>query len=84
MSRADWPSIIEVTLGSVDGREATYTALTFLGESKAIAMATETHLQWRRWPVYSAMTRVIGPAPRNADGTVGEGPPGVLEDRMEF
>jgi len=76
--------MIEVTLRSVDGQEWIYTALTFLGEPKAIAMATEVHVRWGRWPIYSASAKVIGPAPRNADGTVGEGPPGVLEDRMEF
>jgi hypothetical protein len=82
--RAPWPSIIEVTLRSIDGHDAAYTALTFYGEPKAIAMATEAHYRSGRPRVDSASANVIGPAPRNTDGTVGQGPPGVLEDRGEF
>lgn len=76
--------IVRVTLRAADGQLAEYQVLTYLGEAKAVAEATEVHLRWGRWPVSGAATEVIGPAPRNPDGTVGEGPPGVLEDRYEF
>lgn len=79
-----WPMIIRVTLRSADGEHVEYPVLTFFGEAKAIAIATEVHLVSGGWPVVAASTEVIGPAPRNPDGTVGEGPPGVLEDRAEF
>ena len=90
MERMPWPHLYKVTLrGSGGQSEEVKTVLSWLGEHKAVAMAVEVHLGgwWapkESWPVYSVAVEDLGLVPANADGTVGEGPPGVLEDRMEF
>jgi hypothetical protein len=73
---------------SCEGSEVK-TVLSWLGEHKAVAMAVEVHLGgwWalrESWLVPSVAVEDLGLAPLRSDGTVGEGPPGCLEDRMEF
>lgn len=92
MEPTSWPRVYRVTLFNLLGDERDdRTVLTFLGPNKAIALAVEAHYGadirrlWGRqtWPVYDLAVDDIGPAPPNADGTVGS-LPGMIEDRAEF
>jgi hypothetical protein len=86
MPQMDWPHVYHVTLREGLGlRVAEYDVLSWLGGHKAVAMAMEQHArQPESWPVYDVDVWDTGPAPKEPDGTVGHGPPGYLEDRVEF
>jgi hypothetical protein len=83
--RMDWPRLYRVRLADlINEHHSDFTVLSWLGPHKAVAMAVEVHLQRKRWPIYAVEVEDLGPAPRQADGIVGEGPRGYLEDRSEF
>jgi 1,2-phenylacetyl-CoA epoxidase PaaB subunit len=86
MAQMEWPHLYRVYLRDVaDQHRAEYTVLSWLGGHKAVAMAVEEHCrQPEAWSVYDVQALDIGPAPRQPDGTVGQGPAGYLEDRAEF
>lgn len=85
-TQMQWPHLYRVTLfGLVDGQELSLVALSWFDDKKAVAMAAEEHRRRSvNWWIYAVRTDDLGPAPRSGDGTVGQGPPGYLEDRMEF
>jgi hypothetical protein len=82
----DWPHLYHVTLSDTGNQHrAEFDVLTWLGELNAVAMAMEAHDSGSgQWHVYAVNVSDAGPAPRQPDGTVGQGPPGYLEDRDEF
>jgi hypothetical protein len=89
MADVAWPHLYRVTLRGIGGETRIETALSWKGEHKAVAMAVAVHTggllgPTKTWPVYSVEIEDLGPAPTNPDGTVGQGPPGYLEDRAEF
>ena len=72
---------IETATGT--GPKTTYPVLSWLHAEKAIAIAVAEHL--RRHPqsqIYDLAVRTLGPAERDASGTVRLG--GDLHDRYEF
>jgi hypothetical protein len=84
-----WPHIYRITLHGISGEKRVDTVLSWLNEHKAVAIAVEVHYGgwWvpkKTWPVYSVEVDDLSAAPANEDGTVGQGPPGYLEDRAEF
>jgi hypothetical protein len=89
MERMSWPHLYRVTLRGIEGQIRVETVLSWQGGHKAVAVAVEVHMGgwWapeKTWPVYSVDVEDQGLAPTNPDGTVGQGPPGYLEDRAEF
>jgi hypothetical protein len=85
VDRSPWPHVYRVTLRGLAGDELVVTALSWLGDQKAVVMAVEEHhRRGLEWPIYEVSTEDTGPAPREPDGLVGHGPPGYLEDRAEF
>ncbi len=78
-----WPARYEVRVHALGGQVRRSSVLTWLGHEKAIALA----LQHDRSAggderVYDVEVDELGPAPRNADGTISVGDD--LHDRMEF
>ena len=90
MGQLPWPKLFRVTLKGIDGETRSYTALSWIGPYKALAMAMQVHTgsdgrrRQKAWPVYDVDVEDLGWAPKSEDGTVAEGPPGCLDDRMEF
>ena len=92
MQQMAWPHLYRVTLHSIRDERDEYTVLSWQGSPKAVAMAVEVHYGpeirfWRRrkkWTIYAVEVEDLGDAPRTTSGTVGQGPPGYLEDRAEF
>jgi hypothetical protein len=87
----DWPHFYRVILHGISQERREYVVLSWLGASKAVAMAVEVHYGpeirfWRRrtWTVYDVEVEDQGPASRTSTGLVGGGPPGYLSDRSEF
>jgi hypothetical protein len=75
-----WPVRYEARLHMVGGQVRRRSVLTWLGHEKAIALAVQAGAA--DGPVYDVEVEELGPAPRNADGTVAVGED--LHDRMEF
>jgi hypothetical protein len=73
-----------VRVRPVSGDERLYVVLTWLGQEKAIAIATRADIQWHSGTdgLYDLEIEEVGPAPRTASGTVELG--SDLHDRMEF
>lgn len=73
----------EVTIHMSAGPHETYTVLTWLDDNRAIVLASRRFRQQHPTETISSTgVRLLGPAPRAADGTVDAGRD-VL-DRMEF
>ena len=78
-----WPVRYEVRVHSLQGQVRRHFVLTWLGREKAIALAVQHDESQRPEDrLYDVELDELGPAPRNADGTVDVAQD--LHDRMEF
>lgn len=85
VSQLLWPERYEVRIEPATGTgpTTTYPVLSWLHAEKAIAIAVAEHL--RRHPesrIYDIVVRSLGPADRDASGTVSLG--ADLHDRYDF
>lgn len=78
-----WPVRYEVRVHTLEGQVRRHSVLTWLGQEKAIALAVQQEDSQRGDDrLYDVEVTELGPAPRNANGTVDV--PQDLHDRMEF
>lgn len=77
-----WPVRYEIRLQMLGGQVRRRWVVTWLGVEKAIALAVQHAVGDDDGHLYDVEVEEVGPAPRNADGTVTIGED--LHDRLEF
>jgi hypothetical protein len=85
------PHLYRVLLLGSHGQRREFTALSWLGSHKAVAMAVEAHYgptmtRWfgrRAWTIFDVKVEDMGPPQRNPNGSIVGGWKPLLEDRSE-